>query len=533
MKRVDVDLTTKLLVIKYKFLKKDIAEKRETEKRIFTLKGRIYSAAMKAWLCPTDDFNIRSLYDWGFSFPEDFPELVGQRPKIKKLDPAIYNTIPIPRYLKFLRPYQKECFQFLSYRNGRALIGDDMGIGKTVEAIGWIKHKISEGNALIVVPAITKPQWMNSFKRWVNSNVEIIYGKRPHRLEDKNYIINWEILTFWELHLQKLNFTTLVADECQYAGNSKSKRTRTLKRLAKHIPYFLPMSGTPINSKPKQFFPILNMLDPCQFSNEWRFLNRYCSSVRNGFNNFDGATNTEELYNKVNKLMIRRLKREVKKDLPPVTQTVVPLEVKLNKKYYDLEQFFFDTYGVHEGNKIQSEKALSNLKIEIFEMKKESIFAWIDDFMESGKKLVVGTWHKQVIETLYNKYKGVSTMINGSIIGKKREKALDLFYTEKDLLFLQMRSGGVGLDGLQHVCSDAILVELGDTPTIMDQFIARLDRSGQKDAVDIRIMIGEGTTEEDLLYALDEVRKNIDAVVDGKKTFSKDLLSILWQRRKK
>lgn len=539
MKRVSVDKTTKLLIVKYKFRKKHKDRELATKKIISTITHKTYSHKLDAFLMSPDGKTIQKLWDHGFKFPKDWKHVAGGVPK--PVDTAIkdqdkpYLKIKIPKGIEFLRPYQKEAIQFLRYNKGRGLLAEDMGVGKTAEALAWIKLVQPKGPSIMIVPSITKPGWKQSFERWVGTNVEILNGKKPYPLQMRtHYIINWEILQYWVHELLCFPFSTVVADESQYVGNNKAKRTKALKMLAKKFKYFIPMSGTPINSKPAQFFPILNLLDPAEFPSEWRFLNRYCDPKSNGFGmTYKGATNTEELHSKVKKLMIRRMKRDILKDLPPVTHQVLPLDLGSSiKKYKKLEQVFYDTYDPHSTFTLQMENDFNNIKIQMFDWKFDSICKWIDDFLESGCKLLVGCWHKHVITTLYTKYKSNAEMINGSITGKKREKALDNFYNKVDILFLQMKSGGVGLDGLQNVCSDCTFVEFGDTPTIMDQFVARLDRSGQTLPVNVTYLVGQDTMEEDLMESIDEVRNNISAVVDGRPAKDTNLLTVLMNKRR-
>ena len=531
MKRIDVDPYSHLLIVKFRFLNKHWKEEMQIKRNILSLEKRVYSRGTNVWMVPPTGLNIEKLWEWDFSFPEDFLELVGHDTLIKKIIKPPYHDIKLPKYLDFLRPYQKEAVQFIKYKKGRALIGDDMGVGKTVEAIGWIKWNIKNGPALIIVPASTKLQWRNSYKRWVDKDVEVLYGKTPYKLTRRSYIINWEILQYWEKHLSMVQFHICVADESQYAGNIDALRTKALTRLAKHIPSFIPMSGTPIETKAKQFFPTLHLVDKKLFPSEWKYLNRYC--IQDFGNSYSGSAHVEELHAKVSGLMIRRMKRDVLKDLPPLIRSVVPMSIgKYSSKYNDLEKTFFDTYETHSLSKLEEKKLLGNLKLKVFDMKFTSICLWINEFMKSDKKLLVGVWHRYVIDRLHDRYKDNAVKINGSVTGIKREKALEDFYNNKDICFLQIKSCGIGLDGLQHVCSNAAIVEL-TTPKLLEQFESRLERDGQKDPMNISYLLGEGTIEEDLLEALDEVRKMIDAVVDGKQTENKDLLKILYERRHK
>lgn len=853
MKRIDVDVSTKLLIITFKFLKRDFEEEQITLNNVLTLHHKTYSKALKAYLAPPSAENIEKLYKWEFSFPDDFAELAGHSIAVKKKATLPYHHIKLPKFLHFLRPYQKEAIQFMHYRNGRGLIADDMGIGKTYEALGWIRSTLRYGNALIIVPTSTKPQWYRAYKELIDDEIEVLYGQTPYKLSDRSYIINWELLQYWEKELIKIPFHTIVPDECfpystkvhtnigilkigdivtnkikcsalsldiktnkltykpivhyagkkiginylmkikhsfgelictnnhkiwsltdgvykradeiqngenlyllqktfsnkkgrekyssilfkklrseksgqvsyenkrmgqnvqteqkemgsfrriptvpkktitkneskqpfiktrsteknernqikkwnisqmewypgwkwqrvytttkniirfirctldrriyfcnrfcrklpitlqnrhslsktqnsdrsgwrksqsknnkrkgfkeniflgntwvesisfleqgctrksskncksnfvynievkknhnyfadnilvsncQYAGNKKSNRTKVLKKLAKKAPSFMPMSGTPIDLKPRQFFPVLNLIDSEVFPDEWKFLNRYCGKKHNGFGfSYDGVSHAEELHYKISRMMIRRHKRDVLKDLPALNKSVVQMSIgKTISKYKALENNFFDTYETHSMSKIEMENEVYNLKMEIFDMKFKSICLWIDTFMTSGEKLLVGVWHHHVIDKLHAHYKSTSTVINGKVTGVHREKALSDFYNDIDILFLQIKSGGVGLDGLQHVCCNTAIVELPPTPTLVNQFISRLERSGQENPMNAYFLMGEGTLELDWMERLDEVSNNIDATVDGKETEDTNLLTMLFERSKK
>lgn len=532
MKRVDVDVQTKLLIVKFAFRRDNEKEFKETLEKVMSLSGKIYSKSMKAWIVPPEYHNIQNLWDWGFSFPPDWAATAGGRSVIRKVEQEPYLDIKLPRYLHFLRPYQKEAVQFLAWRKGRGLIGDDMGVGKTIEALGWIRWTVKRGPALIVVPTSTKLQWEREYNTYVDDYVEVLYGKKGHELDPlKSYIINWEILQYWESFLRPVRFYTIVTDECQYMGSMKAEMTKTARRLARGIRCYIPMSGTPINSKPRQFYPILNLLSPMEFNSEWKFLHRYCGPKHNGFSmTYDGISHEDELYQKISNLMIRRNKRDVLKDLPPVEKIIVPMDLGSNKKAYKaLEEDFLDSYKPKVN--LEFDEDLYSFKLEIFDLKFNSITKWIDEFLKSDKKIILGVWHHYVTGKLYNKYKKKAVVIDGSVTGAKREKALNQFYGDKQILFLQMKSGGVGLDGLQKVCTDLAFIELPNTPTILDQFISRLDRSGKIGPTDAYLLLGNGTLEMELLEAMDEVRQNIEAAVDGRRTKESDLLSKLLKRR--
>jgi len=150
-------------------------------------------------------------------------------------------------------------------------------------------------------------------------------------------------------------------------------------------------------------------------------------------------------------------------------------------------------------------------------MKSDFIVNWIKDFVEITKKLVVYTYHRKVMEFLKEKFKENSVYVYGGVAGKQREKAINDFIEKDDIniFFAQLLSVGVGVDGLQQVCSNCAFVEFADNSTDHDQGEDRLHRSGQKDSVNCYYLIGENTIDEIMIENLDEKRKVANAVVDG------------------
>ena len=404
--------------------------------------------------------------------------------------------------------------------------------GKTVEALGFLKMS-EQIPALIIVPATIKKQWYNQFRKFVDksSNIDILFGQTTYPLNpNTTYIINWDILHYWLPELNSIQFKTLIADECHRAANTKAKRTKALRHLSKRIPYFLPMSGTPIKARPKQFYSILNMLDPTYFGNEWKYLQRYCGPKHNGFGwSFDGASNLDELHKVVRNYMIRRETKDVLKELPEKVSSVIPLDISENMTYY---QNSLDRFKTAAG--IEAQKEFANLKLEAFALKQDFVVKWIEDFIESGRKILIGTYHRKVIEFLQKKFDGKSVSIYGGIGAGEREKRIHKFvnHSETQILFGQILSAGEGIDGLQDVCSDCAFVEFAHNPADHSQFEARLHRSGQKDSVNSYWLIADGTIESDLVEILDTKRAVFDEVINGRQTEEMDFISYLKDKYK-
>ena len=412
--------------------------------------------------------------------------------------------------------------------------------GKTVEALSWLVYA-KRYPALIVVNAPTKLQWQCAYFRWVGSvpgnvpRVAVLQGKTPYMLEPGvSYIINWDILSDWESELALMDFKLLIGDEVQAIGNPSSRRSRAFRRLAQKIHDVIGMSGTPAMSKPAQFWPLLNILEPEMFKNQRAFLYRYCAPKHNGFSlQFNGASNVKELHAKLVSCMLRRTKDQVLKDLPPKVMEVVPLEVDARafQEYKAAEAAAFDTEGTSE--KDMRERVAGLLRT-AYALKEKNLLQWVRDFLESGQKLLLFAWHRDVVDLLHTTLKEYNpAKIYGGMNQAEREDARKRFIEDGTcrLMVANIQSGGVGIDGFQDVCSNVAFAEFSYTPNAHRQAEDRLHRSGQKSSVTSYYLVAPGTVDMDAVEVLDDRAKMLDGVLDGKEAADVDLLGELLERR--
>lgn len=433
-----------------------------------------------------------------------------------------------------LRQYQIECLRFLLKWRGRAVIGDAPGLGKTAEGLSWLTNNPAHLPTLIICTATTKYQWLNNWNDWIGKNVpvKILNGTTPHRLkENTSYIINWDILYYWYPYIPK-TIKTIIADECHHVGNSKAKRTRALSWLSKYSPYFIGMSGTPIRSKPGQFFPILHMIDPDFFPSEIDFQYKYCNMGLNykGFRvEKPGGKNLGELNLVLSDYMIRR----EKVNLPARQRSVIPLDIQNKTEYEKLEKQARNI--AYQSNTFTGGNALRNLKRSTFIFKKDSVISWIEDYLESEESLIVFAYHKAVLSCLEQHFKNKCVRVDGGITGNRRINALNLFTKKKkQLLIGQIDAMGEAIDGLQHICNACAFVEFGTTATAHDQAESRLDRSGQTRGVNCYYLVARGTLDEDQMYVLDEQTKMLNKILKGKTvTADTDLLTAVYHNWRK
>ena len=433
--------------------------------------------------------------------------------------------------------------------------------GKTVEALSWMVYA-NAYPALYVVNAPTKLQWQEAYRKWVGAtkkhypDVEVLSGKTPRPLSKyKSYIINWDVLSDWTGHyktiekngeqqvvyicdgpLSKVGFRLLVGDEVQAIGNPESQRAVAFKELSKIIPHCIGMSGTPAMSKPMQFWTLLSIVEPSMFKNFYMFKQRYCDPQDDGFGvKYNGASNIEELHELLVRCMLRRTKGEVMKDLPPKVMEVVPLEVETSAMdaYYEEERATFSD-DTAKGEKESARNKVAHLLRTAYALKEKAMLQWIEDFLESGKKLLLFAWHRSVVEVLYDTLKAYNpALIYGGMSTNEREEARKKFIENPKckLIVANIQAGGVGIDGFQDVCSDVAFAEFSHTPNFHRQAEDRLHRSGQHNSVTSYYLVAPGTVDMDAIEVLDARAKMLDGVLDGKETATTDLLTEILERR--
>jgi SWI/SNF-related matrix-associated actin-dependent regulator 1 of chromatin subfamily A len=357
-----------------------------------------------------------------------------------------------------------------------------------------------------------------------------------HRSIQPIVIINYDILTYWWKVLREYKPELIIIDESHFVKNNSAQRTKALKKLVRVSKYIIALSGTPIVNRPIEFFNIISILDPTLFPNYWQFAQRYCGAKHNGFGwDFKGATHTEELHKILTEsLMIRRKKQDVLKDLPDKVYSFVPIELDNEKEYFNAEKNFIAWVRENKGLAAAERASMAAIFTEYEGLKQLAVkgkmplvIRWIEGFLESDEKLVVFAIHKFVITELMETFGDIAVKIDGSVSTKDRQLAVDKFQTDDKIrLFVgNIKAAGVGitLTASSHVA----FIEYPQTPDGLSQPADRCHRIGQKYTVNVHYLIAKDTIETRTAKMLDEKRKVVDSVVDGKAPEAGTLLTEL------
>lgn len=503
---------------------------------IKTLSGRKWNSYDKHWTAPVCFDTQKRLEELGFSFIG--AALTPLTPK--EIIPVVLIKEVVGLKLP-LFPYQLDGVNFIESHNGRALVADEMGLGKTCQALTYLQHHPELRPAIITVPASLKLNWAKEIKLWmtINCDFHIISGKHSQRErlpKASIYIINYDILAVSNPDAKKksdkyicrpdilgIEPKIVIADEAHVWKSPDAQRTKAIMDLAKKVPHFIALTGTPIINRPIEIFNCIKAIEPKLFPSYFHYAMKYCNAKHNGYGwNFNGASSTQELHEKLtNSIMIRRKKSEVLKDLPPKIRTVVPMELDNQREYNiaeaDLIGWLRTNFGNGKAEKAQQAEALTRigeLKRLAVRGKLKECMDWIEDFLESGGKLVVFAVHKFVIDVLMEKFAGRAVKIDGSVTN--RQAPVDAFQTDENIrLFVgNIQAAGVGIT--LTAASNTCFLELDFSPGKLFQAEDRVHRIGQKsDSVTAWYLLADGTIETELMEMIERKNNVISAVLDG------------------
>lgn len=505
--------------------------------------------------------------------------------KLEKM--SVWDRLEYALHTKLYR-FQVRGVRFAEKNEGRVLIGDDMGLGKTIQSIGWMAIRPEVRPVIVVCPAAVKYGWqaellqhaglksyvcegempnavtltksMNAslakvrkrkfkrtklrtaahYRRQAIQRVKEHRAKRMEMIQKKHQtikrqdiiIVNFDILKDWLPIFLKLEPQLLIVDECQKISTRTTIQTKACLKLGRLCPHILALSGTPITGKPVQFYPVLHLLRPKEFPSFWKFAFAYCGPTKSPWGHgwdFNGATDLKGLHKRVKRIMIRRMKTEVMKNLPPKIRSVIPVTISNRAEYSQAKEEFLEWLRRNGGERAVKRAMgaialvrLGKLKQLAAEGKMIHMRQWIEDFLKAtNEKLIIFGIHKSVLRGMFNFFTKESIIIDGSTPNKKRKLLVRRFQKTKKcrLFFGQMKACGVGLDGLQ-VASNVLFLELGWTFAEHNQAEDRALRIGQEsNSVNVYYMIGRNTVEESVIDVIKTKRGICKEVLDGDSTF--------------
>lgn len=397
----------------------------------------------------------------------------------------------------------------------------DVGTGKTfTSTAAALFHKITLGHkAVVIMPPVLIKQWY----RWLQSircltgpelSVTAYRGtpkKRAGLNLDVDFLLvgvqmfNREYPKFVQFY-RSLGYTVIVDEATIVAGIESDQHEKVYDFSVGHP--VIPLSGTPIGN-PLHGYAMTKFSAPGTYRNYQHFLNTHVAE-----HDFFGRPSTYKELEVLNANMLKNSKRVLFEDVYKSTEA--PLFIKLD---YELEPKHYKLYEklaeeqllvLPDGGKIDATTAnrlmhaLGQIVINQGHFSgvkgdKSNATELVHEKLEElgDKKLVVFTFYQlssqHIVETFAKSHGAVA--IHGGVSAAQKDKARDKFVNDPDcrMIVIQQRSGGYGLDGLQHVCHHGIFIEPCEQSDTFTQCVGRLKRTGQKRRVVVWLPVAEGT----------------------------------------
>ena len=392
-----------------------------------------------------------------------------------------------PRELTLNEGYEARHYQLTGVdvymKVKRLLIGDDIGLGKTLIGILSCLHKETRPCAAVVQTHLPK-QWKASIEMFTGLTVHLIKGTKPYDLPPADiYIFKYSCLAGWVNVFEKGIFKSAIFDEVQELRHYGTGKYDGAMALSRNVEYCLGLSATPIYNYGDEIYNVLNVIKEKCLGNKYDFLREWTGgwkTVRE-----PQALGT---YLRENFLLLRRTRAEVGRELPPINKIVHTVgynESEVRKSEEIAKQL---AIRATSGSFVERGQAARELDIFVRQAtgvsKAVEVAAYVRILLENNEPIVLAGWHREVYDIWMRELKEFNpVMFTGSETPAQKEEAKRKFVSGETNLFIISLRSGIGLDGLQNRSNIVVLGELDWSPKVHDQLIGRLDRDGQQEQV--------------------------------------------------
>jgi superfamily II DNA or RNA helicase len=499
--------------------------------------------------------NAAHLDEEGMARFAESPQALALRERIKDFRGVAPVKLPNNIHAE-LRPYQKEGYDFLCHLNDIKLGGilaDDMGLGKTLQTLCWIawlrdRYKKDRKPALVICPASVLHNWRREAERFTPDLKTLILqsGAERHNLrkqipEFDLIVTNYALLRRDLEDFKKFQFSAVILDEAQFIKNPEAQVTQAVKELVSG--HRLALTGTPLENRLLDLWSIIDFVQPTYLGSQEHFLETYDPR---GVDADQGVIRIarRKLASKIRPLMLRRLKRQVAKDLPERIEQRQDCELGEEQRKLYLAELRRSRDQVF---KAVSEKGIGKSKLMVLAAltrlrqicchprlvgsdspsgKTDTLFELLEQLQAENQKVLVFSQFVQMLELLQREC-ALRQMKTHILTGqtKQRAEVVNAFQDDPDscIFLLSLRAAGTGLN--LTAASYVVLYDPWWNPAVEAQAIDRSHRIGQTQTVNAYRLISPGTVEEKIWDLQQSKAQTINDVL-GEEGFARSLTTM-------
>ena len=457
------------------------------------------------------------------------------------------------RLSEVLRGYQKDgfCWMKMLKRNGfGGILADDMGLGKTLQVLSFLLSEKEEGKTgdqirtLIITPASLVYNWKKEVETFTPSlRCQVIAGNQKERREiirkigrkDREeqadiYITSYDLLKRDVAEYEEITFANEIIDEAQFIKNQNTQASKGVRLINSH--FRMALTGTPIENRLSELWSIFDYLMPGFLYRYTRFRGEYESPI---LNNHDQEV-MEKLRRMVHPFVLRRLKKDVLKDLPDKLEETVTVEMegeqrRLYDAYAERLRLSLDKQSdeeFHQG-KIEILAELTRLRQiccgpEVFlekykggNAKMEACIELLHQAIDGGHKVLLFSQFTRVLDELCGRLgkEDISYhRIDGSTRKEDRMNMVEAFaYDDVPVFCISLKAGGTGL----NLTAADIVIHYDPWWNVaaQNQATDRTHRIGQENTVVVYQLIAENTIEQQIVKLQQTKAKLAEDVLSG------------------
>lgn len=452
----------------------------------------------------------------------------------------------LPAINATLRPYQELGFKWIKYLHDNSLGGclaDDMGLGKTIQTITMLStmYPQEELSSLIVMPKSLLFNWENEINKF---NPELTYytfygtNRDMKEAKTKNLILTTYAMLRNEIDkFREENFFYVVLDESQNIKNSSSQISRAVMFLK--AKYRLSLSGTPIENNLGELYSLFRFLNPAMFGSQEEF-NRYYAMPIQKDNDKEVAL---ELRKKIYPFILRRLKKDVLKELPEKIEQTLFIEMTPDQKeFYEQRRVFYyktvkeqiATTGVKKSqfyilqalSELRQIASIPESKSEntIISPKREVLIENIAEVIANDHKVLVFANFLNALDHISEDLEkaGIKHLLMTGATRDRRD-LIEKFQNDSSykVFLMTLKTGGLGLN---LTAADYIFIfDPWWNKSAENQAVDRAHRIGQDKTVFSYKMITRGTIEEKILQLQERKIELFDTIISNDSSSTKTL----------
>lgn len=467
---------------------------------------------------------------------DDFKKLVKQVEKKS-------SPVKVPGMLQAtLRPYQKAGFRWLAmlakYGFG-GLLADEMGLGKTIQIISLILNNYHDGQSIVITPAAVIYNWQNEFAKFAPSlTLQVLDGSKAERRSlftssrDKDVIItSYDAFKRDIDFYQEQHFNNEIIDEAQYIKNPQTAASKAVKSVAADHRFAL--TGTPIENQLSELWSIFDFLMPGFLNNYSQFRKNYETPI---IKHHDRKAE-DELKQLIQPFILRRLKKDVLKELPDKTEHLVytPMIGQQAKLYQaratrlvkrlqsqDDEEFKNNRFEmlaeITRLRQLCCSPKLLNADYRGRSGKVDQTMELIRDEIAAGHKILLFSQFTSALAILRQQIE--KEQISDFVIeGKTKKSDRQTFVKEFNtydgpaIFLISLKAGGTGL----NLTSADVVIHFDPWWNVAaeNQATDRAHRIGQQHNVSIYKMIAKDTIEERIIAMQKQKSELANAILSG------------------